>query len=236
VECSLRHKVLSRFTAFVAVDRSEIVNAGGERKQIIQPVDAPDGWDMIGDVVESAEFSPVRCAGLALRAMPTAGRPRSSDAVSDFAPLFSPEFQAERSFAPDRSTPPPSSSLQRKQIPVRFDLPALRARALQLLEKFRKMLTGSNARRVLAMLQEHLDVLIRDVALSGAPLNESWSLRQLLGTLHQQLRAGIDEQQAQALWREAEIILDAFAQGAATPDAGDRLASAETPPRKEFWK
>jgi Ca-activated chloride channel family protein len=38
--------VLSRFTAFLAIDRSQVVNAGGQLEQIVQPVDMPAGWDM----------------------------------------------------------------------------------------------------------------------------------------------------------------------------------------------
>ena len=44
VATSLRFGVLSRFTAFVAVDRSAVVNAGGEAQQIVQPVEMPAGW------------------------------------------------------------------------------------------------------------------------------------------------------------------------------------------------
>src|SRR5205085_10980335 len=48
VATSKMFSVLSRFTAFLAIDRSEVVNAGGELKQIVQPVDMPAGWDMEG--------------------------------------------------------------------------------------------------------------------------------------------------------------------------------------------
>ena len=43
VDVSLRHRVLSRFTAFVAVDK-QIVNPGGNPKVITQPVEQPAGW------------------------------------------------------------------------------------------------------------------------------------------------------------------------------------------------
>jgi Ca-activated chloride channel family protein len=46
VETSLRYSVLCRFTAFVAVDRAEIVNAGGHNHQVTQAVEQPEGWDM----------------------------------------------------------------------------------------------------------------------------------------------------------------------------------------------
>lgn len=44
VTTSLRFGVLCRFTAFVAVDRSEVVNPGGQVHGIVQPVEQPVGW------------------------------------------------------------------------------------------------------------------------------------------------------------------------------------------------
>jgi Ca-activated chloride channel family protein len=46
VEISLASQVLSRFTAFVAVDRSEVVNPTGRTHQVVQPVEMPEGWDI----------------------------------------------------------------------------------------------------------------------------------------------------------------------------------------------
>ncbi len=43
---SLQYGVLCRFTAFVAVDRSEVANPGGEVHQVVQAVEPPAGWDM----------------------------------------------------------------------------------------------------------------------------------------------------------------------------------------------
>ncbi len=44
VAVSKRFCVLSRFTAFLAIDRSQIVNPGGHVDQIVQAVETPDGW------------------------------------------------------------------------------------------------------------------------------------------------------------------------------------------------
>lgn len=44
VETSLRHHVLCRFTAFVAIDKAEVVNKGGSQEQVTQPVERPEGW------------------------------------------------------------------------------------------------------------------------------------------------------------------------------------------------
>ncbi|MFI5843984.1 VIT domain-containing protein [Catenuloplanes sp. NPDC051500] len=44
VETSLRHRVLCRFTAWLAVD-SRIVAEGGQRRRVTQPVESPSGWE-----------------------------------------------------------------------------------------------------------------------------------------------------------------------------------------------
>jgi Ca-activated chloride channel family protein len=44
VSTSLRFGVLCRFTAFVAVDRTEVVNPGGRVHGVVQPVEQPSGW------------------------------------------------------------------------------------------------------------------------------------------------------------------------------------------------
>ncbi|MCR4411505.1 MAG: VIT domain-containing protein [Thermoguttaceae bacterium] len=46
VEVSVSAQVLSRFTAYVAVDRSAVVNPGGKPAEIVQPVEMPEGWEM----------------------------------------------------------------------------------------------------------------------------------------------------------------------------------------------
>jgi hypothetical protein len=45
VATSLTFGVLSRFTAYVAVDSSEVVNSSGEVHRVTQPVELPQGWD-----------------------------------------------------------------------------------------------------------------------------------------------------------------------------------------------
>jgi Ca-activated chloride channel family protein len=49
VSTSLRFGVLSRFTAYVAVD-SRVVNEGGETRRVTQPVELPSGWEPPGGV------------------------------------------------------------------------------------------------------------------------------------------------------------------------------------------
>jgi Ca-activated chloride channel family protein len=45
IAISKAHSVLSRFTAFLAVDRSQVVNPGGNLQQVVQAVETPAGWD-----------------------------------------------------------------------------------------------------------------------------------------------------------------------------------------------
>jgi Ca-activated chloride channel family protein len=45
VRISKQFSVLSRFTAFIAIDRSQVVNESGALRQIVQPVELPAGWD-----------------------------------------------------------------------------------------------------------------------------------------------------------------------------------------------
>jgi Ca-activated chloride channel family protein len=62
VTLSKHHGVLSRFTAFLAVDRAERVNPGGKQHSIVQPVEHPAGWE--GGPVVSKQGRRTR-AGLA---------------------------------------------------------------------------------------------------------------------------------------------------------------------------
>jgi len=45
VSCSLEARVLSRFTAYVAIDRSERVNESETVAQVVQPAEFPEGWE-----------------------------------------------------------------------------------------------------------------------------------------------------------------------------------------------
>jgi Ca-activated chloride channel family protein len=53
IDTSLRFGVLSRFTAFVAVDQ-RVVNEGGTTRRVTQPVDLPSGWEVPGVPVAGA--------------------------------------------------------------------------------------------------------------------------------------------------------------------------------------
>ena len=64
VKVSLESRVLSRFTAYVAVDRSEVVNEGGQQKKILQPVEMPAGWEEPAALVACCMSAPPPSAGV----------------------------------------------------------------------------------------------------------------------------------------------------------------------------
>jgi Ca-activated chloride channel family protein len=69
VALSLQFQVLCRFTAYVAVDRSQVVNKGGVGHRITQPVEAPAGWEAM-----STTYGTVACVGAPGAALPRGGR------------------------------------------------------------------------------------------------------------------------------------------------------------------
>ncbi|MBX6390182.1 MAG: VWA domain-containing protein, partial [Frankia sp.] len=72
VETSLRCRVLSRFTAFVAVDQ-RVVNEGGTRRRVTQPVDLPSGWEPQEPAAPGMVMAPAPlAAGAALAGAPVA--------------------------------------------------------------------------------------------------------------------------------------------------------------------
>ena len=86
VDLAVRHRLLTRFTAFVVVDEQEVVNAGGQLRSVVQPVAMPAEWEM-GKAAASAA-----AAGAAMpfaAAMPF-GPPATQPQVAS-APLEDPE-------------------------------------------------------------------------------------------------------------------------------------------------
>jgi Ca-activated chloride channel family protein len=73
IETSVGYSVLSRFTAFVAVD-TRVVNKEGALKRVTQPVDAPDGWDMFDADTDSLSRSAVGGAPDKSRSLTLQGR------------------------------------------------------------------------------------------------------------------------------------------------------------------
>ncbi|MQA05153.1 MAG: VWA domain-containing protein [Streptosporangiales bacterium] len=86
VATSLDHRVLSRFTAFVAVDRSRVTESGAQ--PVVQPVELPSGWQQPGgpQPMAAALAAPMAAAGPA-GAVPRSVRAGSRKAESVEPPL-----------------------------------------------------------------------------------------------------------------------------------------------------
>jgi Ca-activated chloride channel family protein len=83
VETSLKFGVLSRFTAFVAVDQ-RVVNEGGNTRRVTQPVDLPSGWEVPGT-------APMASAPAMPASMPTFGAAARFSAAEVAAPSYGPQ-------------------------------------------------------------------------------------------------------------------------------------------------
>jgi Ca-activated chloride channel homolog len=125
VMISKRFSVLSRFTAFLAIDRSEIANPGGRLSQVVQPVEAPAGWSGAGagPPPPPSAARPRPMAAAAMPMGPASGRApmgapmRASTPVAPTQPSYSsrPELPGmDRRMAP----PTPGYSAQRPPRPT----------------------------------------------------------------------------------------------------------------------
>ncbi len=153
VALSKRYSVLSRFTAFLAVDRSEVVNAGGRVRTIVQSVEAPAGWGRVGEHELSRgggggapPFGATQAAkhrlsppSMAAPAPMAVGRPMSSPpertramkamAVAPRSPAGPPPSQGMPRFVAARDSSPPAHDLAIDAAPYLTQL-AAHARAL----------------------------------------------------------------------------------------------------------
>src|SRR4051812_48690974 len=75
VALSIRHTVLTRFTAFVVIDDT-VVNAGGQRRTVTQPVEMPADWEMpTGQLRGLGSAVPAAHLGNVLESMPSMSPP-----------------------------------------------------------------------------------------------------------------------------------------------------------------
>ncbi|HEX7836320.1 MAG TPA: hypothetical protein VF469_02595, partial [Kofleriaceae bacterium] len=108
VRVSKQFSVLSRFTAFVAIDRSEVVNKAGVLHQVVQPVEMPAGWSAgpTGHFVQGRTMigaaAPLRMAGYA---PPPAGSAPPPVQPSNLAAASMPSLRMP--FGPVAGGPPP---------------------------------------------------------------------------------------------------------------------------------
>jgi Ca-activated chloride channel family protein len=223
VATSLQHGVLCRFTAFVAVDRSAPTNPDGSPRQIVQPVEYPEGWD-------DPEAGPTRVGRVAM----SYGRaaPMMAQARYRMAPAPAPAAKAKSAGAlfglfPQAQSAPVPTPTAAASAPV-ADLTAYRQRASSLIGILRQEASRSVAVRAatLGIVVMRLRELLEDLRSVGAEAKELEPLEQLVQSLTPVVAAtDPQEPELQAGWTRAEQVLQAFVAGPQKP--------AE---RKGFWK
>jgi Ca-activated chloride channel homolog len=235
VRTSLEYGVLCRFTAFVAVDAA-VVNQGGRVRRLVQPVDAPDGWDMFAGqaagpmaapAATMARFATPGIGGLAATAGgPAGGRGRS-------------RWQASGSPAGLRTAvvdPELDEAVGRAYRRRAGELHALFAAGRPAAAAPVAVWAGR-----LAELRARLEALLADLESVGATADPGAlrSVRQLLADLEGPLASpapGAD--QLRHLWDRALAVLAALA-ALAGPPAGPGPAPGPPPdPARpgDFWR
>jgi Ca-activated chloride channel family protein len=218
VRVSLDGHVLSRFTAFVAVE-SSVVNDGGPKRRIVQPVDAPDGWDMFGGRPTLA--GGVMPLGMAVGAGgPADGRnvrrPMSAAAPAQ-APMAMPAPAPMVRPTPMPSAAPKVSSPARRRVLPEWDRPAKEKKVALDLGPYRER-AAALVRRATAgeidayALRRDLTDLVDDLRSVGAGEDVTGPLAAAL--------AGLTDDAGPAGWAAALDALRAF--------TGDR--------RTSFWR
>ncbi len=208
VAVSLRHHVLCRFTALVAVD-SRVVAEGGPQHRVVQPVELPSGWDAAQFAAAPATFAgaPAAPAGLSLSG--GAGPRAASLGFSSAAPGRG--LQRNRPFAPFQE----SADLGRDPLTEARTQAAAEARLL----RNAGTPTPVERRIILADLASRIAALIQALG------PEADRLRELVKALADCETGPLDEAQLDTLWQRALLTLDEFAGVVPTE-----------PTRRAFWK
>ena len=226
VALSLKYGVLCRFTAFVAVDRSAVVNEGGQQQRLIQPVEPVEGWAAL-EVEALANTGVCGAASVSCCALEedseTAYRADfqapEEQSVADAPPSVGGlrkdgEVRARRAmrgYAAPKSPGVIGRTLERlfgghatkSTMPAEptADLAAYRQRAKGLLAALQ---ADADANHALGVLRVNLQALVDDLRSIGAPAVVVEPLEKLLRQLQS---AGADAQ----LRADAERVLGAFA-------------------------
>ncbi|HEX4451164.1 MAG TPA: VIT domain-containing protein [Kofleriaceae bacterium] len=231
VALSKRFNVLSRFTAFLAVDRNEVANPGGRLTQIVQPVEEPAGWQLAKTLAGGAAMpqSMAMPAG-AMPPMPPMSRPMSPPmsrpmSIASPAPMApmakkSPSIAQNVARAVSRVASSIVTSSHRKREQADGDeLAATPISAAPYLAKLGELAVAfaAAAEHEVRELRQRLADWVEDVRSVGLD-----KLAREVDVLVARLRAKLDAGTAKAIARELEAIAM----------RGDANSSG----RRAFWK
>lgn len=247
---SLRFSVLSRFTAFVAIDQ-RVVNEGGKVHRVVQPVELPQGWE-----------GPDKSHGFALAfgsaggavgaaAMPMAAPPPSPVAPAGpaepqrMAKQQMPEGHARRARSRSVLGKPFIAAGERDEsvsVQPWGEIPQpLRAFVVEMRGAWRRLSGGAIAERreFLSKLGAEITARISGYATEGrGPADgpaEPWLrvLRELVAELS---GAGDEPAAVQHCWLRVGDVFDALAGEDKGEDENEDRRSAARGLSREFWK
>ncbi|HWD45303.1 MAG TPA: VIT domain-containing protein [Actinomycetota bacterium] len=177
VDLSLRFGVLCRFTAFVAAD-VQVVNEGGVVHRVLQPVEAPAGWDMLSRVAAAMPMASMSVGGFQAPMARRLGAAR--------IPPGGPDARLAR--LPGRVGPGRSARRRSAGSPVHplagADLAPYRRRATELALLLQRDRPGLSLERRLGLVRVGLEALVADLESVDAAEDELRPLRDLVAELH----------------------------------------------------
>jgi Ca-activated chloride channel family protein len=232
LDVSLRFNVLCRFTAFVAVDASQIANPGGARQHIVQPVESPAGWvESVAYAAAPSAPAPARPAFGAAPSAFAAGavRGRAAGGKGDWmgsplrAPAPAPAPARSVAFAPREPSDLPEADSQKPA------LTSYRLRAAELAEQLKSASPGApaDATRTLRLMLVKLRELIEDLS-SVAAQDEALEL----GALREHLESAL----AAPAPAVSEILDEAIRGLSAFANASSEAAPPNNRRTWQFWK
>ncbi len=221
IDTSLRFQVLSRFTAFVAVDRAEQVIIDGHLHRVTQAVDMPGGWHpsqpILHGLIQNASIAGRVSAQASAHPLPYSTEPAAPPYTSPHetewsAPVVPTPWHPSADDHASDQTRPTTDPSQRPDI--------WRRRARELAQRAE--------RETLSALAKQLEALVKQLWIIGVNPQDIKPLSDVL----QALRAHLDgTRQDKMIVQRVQTALYAFSKGA-TPE------EPATPPvrRKAFWK
>jgi Ca-activated chloride channel family protein len=204
VDVSLRFGVLCRFTAFVAAD-VQVVSEGGVVHRVLQPVEAPAGWDMLSRVAAAMPMASMSVGGFQA---PMARR------LAARAPLGRPDGRV----GPGRSARRRSAGGPTHPL-TGADLAPYRRRAAELALLLQSDRPGLPLERRLGLLRVGVEALVADLESVDAVEEELRPLRGLVADLDlRNARTGPTPTTLERLRDRALAVLRAFGGQAAPAD------------------
>jgi Ca-activated chloride channel family protein len=249
IQTSLQFQVLSRFTAFLAIDNSQMVNPRGQLHPIVQPVETPEGW--VPEIQARLSWS-------APSAAPTLVADRLEPGLSNTTPPGdAPWTMAEPLIM--QSPPPQARKRQQEaqeaklsskldvETPGSFTEPPLpKVEALQDLQQdpdpMKELQTwldqlnqtlnpDGNIQDRLQCLRSLRDKLTTILEKQTVVLALRESLQKLLTALNNQAIENLSGSESLILWQQAKDTLKAVFAGGSTPGQ-----SSQGSQRNQFWK